>query len=57
MGHNRHCPGVKGCTGVTGESVDSLRNVDAGNVIGLGGRLIGAVMDEVVAAMSGVSID
>jgi hypothetical protein len=42
---------------VTGKSADSFKDVDAEVVIGLDDRLIGAVMDEVVAVVSGKNTD
>lgn len=43
-GHNKHWPGVKGCMTVTGDSVDSLKDMDCEVVIELGGRLIGVAI-------------
>lgn len=41
---------------MTGQSIDSLKDADAEDVIRLS-ELIGAVMDEVVAVVSDISID
>lgn len=56
MGHNKHCPGVKGLTPVTGGSIDSFKDTGAEEVVGPDDRLIGPVMDEVVAVVSGISV-
>lgn len=39
-----------------GESIDSFKIMDAGEVIGSDERLIVAVMDEVVAVVSGIRL-
>lgn len=48
LGQSRHCPGVNGCMSVSGESIDSLKDVGVELVSGIDDRLISAVDSGVV---------